>query len=151
MGSIRGRKLYQLVFYGVIFAVAAVGALVYTGVREIRHDAAVVAVENSARGLSGAVTVLLNAVRNSNQEIGDGLLKSLDDGVLRKEFSTVLKDHQNLAAILVSDGQGLRYLLTRRFGGMVEAVPDEMHTPWAGPCSGTASPTTSRFPAGTST
>jgi len=127
MGSIRGRKLYQLVFYGVIFAVAAVGALVYTGVREIRHDAAVVAVENSARGLSGAVTVLLNAVRNSNQEIGDGLLKSLDNGVLRKEFSTVLKDHQNLAAILVSDGQGLRYLLTRRFGGMVEAVPDDMH------------------------
>ncbi|MEZ7196346.1 AlbA family DNA-binding domain-containing protein [Pseudodesulfovibrio karagichevae] len=128
MRGIKGRQLYQLLFYGVIFAVSAVGALAYMGVREIRHDAAMVAVENSARGLSGAVTVLLNAVRNSNQEMGQGLLKSLKPGALRKEFSAVLKDHQNLEAILLSDGQGLRYLLTRRFGGMVEAVPDEMHT-----------------------
>lgn len=128
MHGIKGKQLYRLVFYGVIFAVAAVGALVYTGVREIRHDAAVVAVENSARGLSGAVTVLLNAVRNSNQEMGQGLLKSLKPAALRKEFGAVLKDHQNLAAVMVSDGQGLRYLLTRRFGGMVEAVPDEMHS-----------------------
>jgi hypothetical protein len=128
MRGIRGRQLYKLLFYGVIFAVAALGALAYTGVREIRHDAAVVAVENSARGLSGAVTVLLNAVRNSNQEMGQGLLKSLEPGALRKEFGAVLKDHQNLEAVMVSDGQGMRYMLTRRFGGMVEAVPDELHT-----------------------
>ncbi|WP_319584489.1 ATP-binding protein [uncultured Pseudodesulfovibrio sp.] len=128
MHGIRGKQLYSLIFYGVIFAVAAVGALAYMGVREIRHDAAVVAVENSARGLSGAVTVLLNAVRSSNQEISQGLLKSLEPAALRKEFSAVLKDHQNLEAVMVSDGQGLRYLLTRRFGGMVEAVPDELHT-----------------------
>jgi hypothetical protein len=128
MRGIKGTQLYQLLFYGVIFVVAAVGALAYMGVREIRHDAAVVAVENSARGLSGAVTVLLNAVRNSNQEMGQGLLKSLEPAALRKEFANVLREHQNLEAIMVSDGQGLRYLLTRRFGGMVEAVPDEMHT-----------------------
>ncbi|WP_050813944.1 helix-turn-helix domain-containing protein [Pseudodesulfovibrio mercurii] len=128
MHGLRGRQLYQLVFYGVIFVVAAVGALAYMGVREIRHDAAVVAVESSARGLSGAVTVLLNAVRNSNQEMGQGLLKSLKSEALRREFGTVLRDHQNLSAIMVSDGQGLRYLLTRRFGGTVEAVPDELHT-----------------------
>lgn len=128
MHGIKGRQLYQLLFYGVIFAVAAVGSLAYMGVREIRHDAAMVAVENSARGLSGAVTVLLNAVRNSNQEMGQGLLKSLKPAALRKEFGAVLKDHQNLEAILLSDGQGLRYMLTRRFGGMVEAVPDDLHT-----------------------
>jgi len=128
MRRVRGKQLYKLLFYGVIFAVAAVGALAYMGVREIRHDAAVVAVENSARGLSGAVTVLLNAVRNSNQEMGQGLPKNLKSDTLRKEFSTVLKNHQSLEAVMLSDGQGLRYLLTRRFGGMVEAVPDEMHT-----------------------
>jgi hypothetical protein len=128
MRGIKGKQLYKLLFFGVIFAVAAVGALAYMGVREIRRDAAVVAVESSARGLSGAVTVLLNAVRNSNQEMGQGMLKSLKADALRKEFSAVLKEHQNLEAILLSDGQGLRYMLTRRFGGMVEAVPDEMHT-----------------------
>ena len=128
MAAIRGRQLYRLLFYGVICAVAAVGALAYLGVREIRRDAAVVAVENSARGLSGAVTVLLNSVRNSNQEIGKGLLKSLEPKALRGEFGAVLKEYPNLTAVMVSDGQGLRYLLTRRYGGMVEAVPDEMNT-----------------------
>jgi hypothetical protein len=37
MRGIRGRQLYKLLFYGVIFAVAALGALAYTGVREIRQ------------------------------------------------------------------------------------------------------------------
>ncbi|WFS61319.1 ATP-binding protein [Pseudodesulfovibrio thermohalotolerans] len=128
MRGIRGSQLYLLVFYGVIFTVVAIGGLAYLGVREIRHDAAVVAVENSARGLSGAVTVLLNAVRSSNQEIGQGLLKSLKPDALRKELGAVLRKHESLTAVMVSDGQGLRYLLTRRYGAMVEAVPDEMHS-----------------------
>ncbi|WP_272700097.1 AlbA family DNA-binding domain-containing protein [Desulfovibrio sp. Fe33] len=128
MRALRGRQLYLLVFYGVICTVAAIGGLAYLGVREIRRDAAVVAVENSARGLSGAVTVLLNAVRSTNQEIGAGLLKSLKPEALRNELGAVLRQHESLTAIMVSDGQGLRYLLTRRYGGMVEAVPDEMHS-----------------------
>ncbi|AMK11394.1 helix-turn-helix domain-containing protein [Pseudodesulfovibrio indicus] len=128
MAAIRGRELYQVLFYGVIFVVAAVGALAYWGVREIRRDAAVVAVENSARGLSGAVTVLLDAVLSTNEEIGEGLLDSLEPEVLRREFRKVFERHQNVAAVMISDGQGLRYLLTRRYGGVVEGVPDTLHT-----------------------
>lgn len=128
MAAIRGRELYQTVFYGVIFVVAAIGALAYWGVREIRRDAAVVAVENSARGLSGAVTVLLNAVLSNNEEIGGGLLESLEPEDLRREFRKVFERHQNVAGVMVSDGQGLRYLLTRRFDGVIEGVPDTLHT-----------------------
>ncbi|MCJ2164257.1 MULTISPECIES: ATP-binding protein [unclassified Pseudodesulfovibrio] len=125
--GIRGKELYQVVFFGVIFTVAAIGALAYWGVWEIRRDAAVVAVESSARGLSGAVTVLLNAVRNSNGEIGEGVLSSLEPGDLRKEFQKVFEKHPAVTAAFVSDVQGLQYMLTRRFGGVVEAVPDQNH------------------------
>eukprot|EP00831_Metopus_contortus_P017521 TRINITY_DN17391_c0_g1_i2.p1 TRINITY_DN17391_c0_g1~~TRINITY_DN17391_c0_g1_i2.p1 ORF type:complete len:559 (-),score=136.94 TRINITY_DN17391_c0_g1_i2:756-2432(-) len=122
------QELYQVVFFGVIFTVAAIGALAYWGVREIRRDAAVVAVESSARGLSGAVTVLLNAVRSSNKEIGDELLSSLKPADLRRKFEKVLISHPGVTAAIVSDAQGLQYLITRRFGGVVEAVPDQSRT-----------------------
>jgi len=124
---IRGKELYRLVFYGVILVVAAVGTLAYWGVREIRRDAAVVAVESSARGLSGAVTVLLNAVRNSNDEISDGTLSSLKPKALRKEFRDLFAKHSSVKAVLVSDGQGLMYMLARRGQGIVEAVPRDDH------------------------
>nr|WP_287410517.1 ATP-binding protein [Pseudodesulfovibrio sp.] len=122
---IRGKELYRLVFYGVILVVAAIGSLAYWGVREIRRDAAVVAVEGSARGLSGAVTILLNAVRNSNDEISDGTLSSLKPMALRKEFRDLFAKHSSVKAISVSDGQGMMYMLARRGQGVVEAVPDE--------------------------
>nr|WP_321514040.1 ATP-binding protein [uncultured Pseudodesulfovibrio sp.] len=122
---LRGKELYQLVFYGVILVVAAVGTLAYWGVREIRRDAAMVAVESSARGLSGAVTVLLNAVRNSNDEISDGTFSSLKPQTLRKEFRDLFSKHSTVKAILVSDGQGLKYMLARRGMGIVEGVPGE--------------------------
>ena len=127
MKRIRGKELYRFIFYGVIFAVAAIGAFAYWGVREIRHDAAVVAVESSARGLSGAVTVLLNAVRNSNSEIGRGVLTGLEPKDLQRKLSAILDQHREVTAVLVSDDQGLRYMLSRRSGGLVEAVPDELN------------------------
>ncbi|NDV19353.1 hypothetical protein GO013_07975 [Pseudodesulfovibrio sp. JC047] len=125
---IRGKELYRLVFSGVIFVVAAVGALAYWGVREIRQDAAVVAVESSARGLSGAVTVLLNAVRNSNDEMSDGTLSSLKPKALRKEFRDLFEKHSSVKAVLVSDGQGMRYMLARHGQGIVEVLSGEDHS-----------------------
>jgi len=121
--AIRGKKLYRILFYGVIFSVAAIGALAYWGVREIRIDAAVVAVESSARGLSGAVTVLLNSVRNSNDEISDGVISSMKPADLRKEFESIFKEHNMVTAALISDASGLRYMLTQRSSGVIEIVP----------------------------
>lgn len=121
--TIKGRELYRIIFFGVIFSVAAIGALAYWGVREIRRDAAVVAVESSARGLSGAVTVLLNTVRGSYDDFSDGVLDSLEPQALHKELSRVFERHAMVSAVLIGDDQGLVYLLTRQDGGFVEAVP----------------------------
>jgi hypothetical protein len=119
---IRGKNLYRILFSGVIFVVVGVGLLSFWGVREIRRDAAAVAVESSARGLSGAVTVLVNAVTAANGEMGAEQIGSLNPSVLRPAFEAVFQKHANLAAIMVSDGSGLRYLLTRRSGGLLEGV-----------------------------
>lgn len=126
--AIRGKKLYQILFFGVIFTVLAVGALAFWGVREIRRDAAVVAVESSARGVSGAVTVLINAVTASNDEIGTNVLKSLKSASLRSFFAGMMKKHPALASVMVSDGEGVQYVLTRRADGMLEGVPDTQGT-----------------------
>jgi len=120
---IKGKKLYNILFYGVIFTVVAVGALAFWGVREVRRDAAAVAVESSARGLSGAVTVLINAVTSSNDEMGVDFLASLKPASLRTSFSRVLKKHGALTAVMVSDGEGLLYMLTRQQSGLQEIVP----------------------------
>lgn len=93
------------------------------GVREIRRDAAVVAVESSARGLAGAVTVLVNAVTASNDEIQNNGLASLNPKELRKTFLKTLEAHPSLMAIMVADDDGLRYSLANRFDGIVECVP----------------------------
>ena len=122
--SLKGRQLYRILFYGVIFTVLAVGALAFWGVREIRHDAAVLAVESSARGLSGAVTVLVNAVAGANEEIDRKTLSSLRPESLRRTLTAVLGRHPNLASVMVADGKGLRYMLSRRDDGLVEAIPD---------------------------
>jgi len=120
---IKGSHLYQILFYGVIFAVAAVGALAFWGVREIRRDAAIVAVESSARGVAGAVTVLMNAVTNSNEDIGIDALSNLDTENLRTRFRQSLLKHPVLEAILLSDANGLRYSMGRRDDGLVELLP----------------------------
>ncbi|BCS87681.1 AlbA family DNA-binding domain-containing protein [Pseudodesulfovibrio sediminis] len=127
--AIRGTKLYSILFYGVIFTVAAIVALGYWGVREIRTDAAVVAVENSARGISGAVTVLLNAVTNSNSEIGNGVIPSLEPADLHKEFQSILDKHPMVSAVMVSDEHGLRYMFTRRAGSVAEMIPKRGDSP----------------------
>lgn len=121
--TIKGRHLYRILFFGVIFTVVAVGALAFWGVREVRRDAAVVAVESSARGVSGAVTVLVNAVTRSNDEIGGAVLSSLETASLRRALLKVLRKHPVLTSVMVSDDQGLRYVLTRRPNGFVEGVP----------------------------
>jgi len=130
---IKGKDLYRILFFGVIFAVVAVGVLAFWGVREIRRDAAVVAVENSARGLSGAVTVLVNAVSNSNSEIESKTLMSLKPAVLHTEFGKVFKQHSSLTAVMISDGQGLVYMLARRSNGLMETLPrrgEDRSTSW---------------------
>jgi hypothetical protein len=130
---LKGKDLYKVLFYGVIFAVVAVGVLAFWGVREIRRDAAVVAVENSARGLSGAVTVLVNAVSNSNSEIELKTLMSLKPSVLHAEFGKVFKQHSSLTAVMIADGQGLVYMLARRPDGLMETVPvrgENLSTVW---------------------
>jgi len=123
--GLKGRQLYRILFYGVIFTVLAVGVLAFWGVRGVRHDAAVLAVESSARGLSGAVTVLVNAVTAANDEIDRKTLSSLRPEALRRTLSAVLGRHPNLASVMVADGKGLRYMLTRRDDGLVEAVPGD--------------------------
>jgi hypothetical protein len=117
---IRGRHLYRILFSGVIFAVIAVGALAFWGVREIRRDAASVAVESSARGLAGAVTVLVNAVTSANDEMNVESLASLNPEVLRPAFIAAFNKHATLAAVMVSNGSGMRYLLTRNPGGLLQ-------------------------------
>lgn len=121
--TIKGRHLYRILFFGVIFAVIAVGALAFWGVREVRRDAAVVAVESSAKGVSGAVTVLVNAVTRSNDEIGGAALSSLEVPSLRKALLQIIRKHPLLTSIMISDEQGFRYILTRRPNGFVEGVP----------------------------
>jgi len=127
--GLRGRQLYRILFGGVIFTVLAVGALAFWGVREIRHDAALLAVESSARGLSGAVTVLVNAVTSANDEIDLKTLHSLSPESLRRTLSAMLKRHPNLASVMVSDGKGLRYMLTRQPDGAMETVPGRGEDP----------------------
>lgn len=118
--AIKGKHLYRILFFGVIFTVIALGALAYWGVKEIRRDAAVVAVENSARGLSGAVTVLINSVRSANDEIGSRNLFSLAPTALRTQFKKVFKEHQVVTAVMVADEKGLVYMLTRMPNGVLE-------------------------------
>jgi len=122
---IKGKQLYKLLFFGTIVMVLAIGVLAFWGVREVRRDAAKVAVESSVRGLSGAVTVLVNAVTSSNDEIGTKVLGSLKLEALRASFSKVLNKHSNLVAVMVSNGEGLQYSLSRRPNGLMEAVPDQ--------------------------
>lgn len=126
--AIKGKNLYRILFFGVIFTVVALGVLAFWGVREIRRDAAVVAVESSARGLSGAVTVLINSVRNSNDEIGTRILFSLKPADLRKQFKKVFKQHQVITAVMVADEKGLVYMLTRTAAGVVETQPSQGKT-----------------------
>ncbi|MEF2231981.1 MAG: ATP-binding protein [Pseudodesulfovibrio sp.] len=121
--GLKGRQLYRILFCGVIFTVLAVGAFAFWGVREVRRDAAVLAVENSARGLSGAVTVLVNAVTGANDEIDLKILSSLSPESLRHTLSAMLERHPNLASVMVADAGGLRYMLSRRDDGVVETVP----------------------------
>ncbi|ADU62265.1 MAG: ATP-binding protein [Pseudodesulfovibrio sp.] len=118
----RGRNLYRLLFSGVILAMAAIAALAFWGVHEVRRDAASVAVESSARGLSGAVTVLVNAVSASNIDLTGKDFGSLEPAHLRDVFAAILEKHAVLASAMVSDGDGLRYMLTRRRGGLLEGV-----------------------------
>ncbi|QGY40679.1 hypothetical protein GM415_11275 [Pseudodesulfovibrio cashew] len=120
---IKGKQLYRVLFYGVILTALTMGILVFWGVREVRRDAAVVAVENSARGLGGAVTVLVNAVTKSNDEIGAAGLSSLSPKALRARYRSMLAGHAALEAVLVSDEKGLRYSLAKRADGIVELVP----------------------------
>lgn len=120
--AIKGKQLYRILFFGVIFMVLAVGTLAFWGVCEFRHDAAVVAVESSARGLSGAVTVLMDAVVGSNGEIGAQVFADSDPGVLRHQALRMLKEHQTLKSVMVSDDGGLRYSLVRSPEGIVETV-----------------------------
>ncbi|QJB54933.1 ATP-binding protein [Pseudodesulfovibrio sp. zrk46] len=125
---IKGKKLYKILFIGVIFTVLAVGSLAILGVRAVRHDAAVVAVESSARGVVGAVTVLINALTANNAEIGSKSLISMKPSVLRATLSRMIKGHDQLASIIISDASGLRYMLSRRSDGMMEVVPDKTNT-----------------------
>ncbi|MGL1863911.1 MAG: ATP-binding protein [Pseudodesulfovibrio sp.] len=130
---IKGKKLYNILFFGVIFTVVAVGSLALWGVREVRRDAAVVAVENSARGLSGAVTVLVNVVTSANDEIDTKVLKSLKPKALLSSFSTMFETHKVLASVMLSDAKGLRYMLTRRADGWLQTIPgrgDDSTTHW---------------------
>ncbi len=122
--AIKGKQLYRILFFGVIFTVLAVGTLALLGVREFRRDAAAVAVESSARGLSGAVTVLMDAVASSNGEIGAQAFTSLKPEALRREATRILKKHAVLTAIMVSDGSGLRFMLVRTPEGGLEVLPE---------------------------
>jgi hypothetical protein len=119
---IRGRKLYRTLVAGVMLVLLAVGGLVYWGVHEVRRDAAAAAVESSARGLAGAVTVLVNAVASSSADMNVADLDSLAAAELRPSFSAIMTRHANLAAVMVSDADGLRYLLARRSDGLLETV-----------------------------
>ncbi len=125
---IRGKKLYQLLFYGVILVVISLAVLVFWGVREVRHDAGVVAVESATRGLSGTITVLVNAVTRSNEEIGTKVFASMDPAWLERTFSAVLKQHPSLVAIMVSDSQGVKYFLRHRSDGLIEIIPNSAGT-----------------------
>ena len=120
--AIKGKQLYRILFWGVIFTVLAVGTLAFWGVREFRHDAAVVAVESSARGLSGAVTVLMDAVVGSNSEIGAQAFAGSDPDEFRRQAMSMLKEHDMLKSVMISDGGGLRYSLVRSPDGVVETV-----------------------------
>lgn len=122
---IKGKNLYQIIFYGVILTVISVGLLVLWGVREVRHDAAVVAVKSSVRGLSGTVTVLVNAVTSSNREIGSHNISSLKPAKLRKSLMGAMTEHSMLVSVMVSDDRGLHYMLTRRDDGVMEGTPEK--------------------------
>lgn len=123
--ALKGKSLYRILFFGVILAAFSVGLLVFWGVREVRRDAAVVAVENSARGVSGAVTVLVNAVTASNREIGSRDLTSLRPEQLRASFSSAMDQYPELLSVMISDERGLRYILSRRSDGKMEGVPEK--------------------------
>ncbi len=125
---IKGKKLFKILVSSVVITVMAIGALAFLGVRAIRHDAAVVAVKSSAQGVSGAVTVLVNAVTSSGDEMGIKSLVNMKQSTLRASLSKVLRKHDRLATIIVSDGSGMRYMLSRRSEGMMEIVPDKMNT-----------------------
>lgn len=125
-----GTSLYRVLFYGVILTALSVGLLVFWGVREVRRDAAVVAVENSARGLAGTVTVLVNTVTSSNREMGIADLSGLQPERLRKTFVPAMKDYPDLVSVMVSDEHGLRYILSRVEGGnLKEGVPEKGASP----------------------
>lgn len=145
---IRGKNLYRILQAGVLLAWAALGALIFWGVREVRHDAAAVAVESSARGLAGAVTVLVNAVTSSGGDMALTHLGSLDPAQLRHTFSDTMGRHPHMAAVMVSDGSGLRYLLIRRPDGLLETVAGpggEGWTLWRADGSSGASTASARF------
>ena len=127
---IKGKQLYRILFFGVIFTVLALGTLALWGVREIRQDAVMVAVESSARGLSGTVSVLMDAVVSSNGEIGSQAFASLDPKALHRQAMSVLKDHPALTGIMVADGSGLRYMLARSSEGFLEFVSGRDKAAW---------------------
>jgi hypothetical protein len=127
---IKGKQLYRILFFGVIFTVLAVGTLALWGVREIRQDAAMVAVESSARGLSGAVSVLMDAVASANGEIGSQAFASLDPKALHRQAMSILRKHSVLTGVMISDGSGLRYMLARSPEGFLESVPGRDKPAW---------------------
>lgn len=148
--AIKGKQLYRILFLGVICAVVSIGVLAVWGVREIRRDAAVVAVESSAKGISGAVTVLVNAVTRSNEEIGASGLESLNSTALRGSLSKLIRKHPVLRSIMVSDNNGLLYSLSRRPNGYLEGISvrdNAIDTTWnkVG-LDGSSSPTMPEYP-----
>jgi len=123
--AIKGKNLYRTLFYGVILSAISVGLLVVWGVREVRHDAAVVAVENSARGIAGAVTVLINSVTSSGRDMGRHDISGLAPPQLRESLTRAMKEHPTLVAMMVSDDNGMRYMLSRRDDGVMEGRPEK--------------------------
>lgn len=120
--GIRGKNLYAILFYGVIGAAMAIGLLAFWGVREIRHDAASIAVESSGRGVAGAVNVLMSAVSRTDADLGGRELASLEEKYLRTKYQAILKRHQTLTGVAVADAAGLVFSLARGPEGLVEGV-----------------------------
>ncbi|WP_187170349.1 AlbA family DNA-binding domain-containing protein [Salidesulfovibrio onnuriiensis] len=121
--AICGTRLYSMLFYGVIFATLAVGGLVFWGIRDFRKDVATVAVENSTRGMAGAVQMLVNAVARSDSEMGLNELENLDTGYLRKTCAQFFKQQASLSGVMVGDGEGILYAVTRGDKGFREWLP----------------------------
>jgi len=121
--AIRGTHLYSFLFYGIIIATFAIGGLIFWGVRDFRKDVATVAIQNSTRGMAGAIQMLVNAVAMSDSEVALQDVDSLEPAYLRKTLKQLFKQQPALSGVLVSDGQGLVYALTRQDRTYREWVP----------------------------